>query len=244
MNKRYRHLFEHLGLSLDQAQVYYTLLTRGPQTIAEIARHTAFSRTAVYRLAPSLAAEGLASEARRGKRTVYAAESPHVLEERAERAKSERAELLPELLALYREGSDKPTIRVYSGPEGIRQVFSDMVNRLGKGETFYRYESHKNHRQNRSYLPQKYFTRTGPDGDLNRYIITNEVAASRKKPRLGRLIKNVPARFDVFTYNISQIVYADTVAFVDYNSMTAWVVENATFAEFQKKLFRLLFELL
>ena len=66
--------------------------------------------------------------------------------------------------------------------------------------------------------------------------------AKRKSNRLHRLIKTVPAKYDLFSYDITQLIYKDKVAFIDFGSLSAAIIENPTFAEFQRKIFKLLFD--
>jgi translation elongation factor EF-Ts len=52
----------------------------------------------------------------------------------------------------------------------------------------------------------------------------------------------VPESYDMFAYNITHMIYANKVAFIDFSSETAFVVESELFMQFQKKIFQLLFE--
>ena len=72
-------------------------------------------------------------------------------------------------------------------------------------------------------------------------MITNLPNKLQKRPRLEREVKAVPPDFDLFEYNVSQIIYGNKVAVIDYNTETAVVIENPTIAKFQEKIFQLLF---
>jgi len=76
---------------------------------------------------------------------------------------------------------------------------------------------------------------------LERKVITNAPNKAQKHVRLEREIKVVPPDFDLFEYNVSQVIYGDKVAVIDYNTETAVVIENETIAKFQQKIFELLF---
>lgn len=235
-------LLSRLGLSTVESKLFLVALERGPSTVSELSRATTLHRPAVYKLLPKLIEKELLSESIRGKRSVYIAESPEKLRLRVEETTRSFETILPELMALYQTIGTRPVIKIFSGKKGIMNVYDDMMTTLKKGDVFYRYESHKNYRENRKYLPPRYFERTGDSGDLDRYIITNELTGISKKPRLGRSVKIVPASYDLFAYDISQIIYADKVAFIDFGSQTAYILESATFARFQRQIFRLLFD--
>ena len=50
--------------------------------------------------------------------------------------------------------------------------------------------------------------------------------------------------FGLFYYEISELIDSQKVAFMDYQTETAIVIENPAIAEFQKKIFQMLYQLL
>jgi hypothetical protein len=52
----------------------------------------------------------------------------------------------------------------------------------------------------------------------------------------------MPEDFGNFDYNITQIIYGDRVAFIDYNSETALVIESKVIADFQEHIFKMLYK--
>lgn len=55
-------------------------------------------------------------------------------------------------------------------------------------------------------------------------------------------IKVVPEKYGLFDYDITQIIYEDKVAYIDYNTETTFLIENPLIDDFQRKLFRILFD--
>ena len=41
-----------------------------------------------------------------------------------------------------------------------------------------------------------------------------------------------------FDYNVTEVIYGDRVAFIDYNSETAMIIESKVIADFQKHIFK------
>jgi hypothetical protein len=115
------------------------------------------------------------------------------------------------------------------------------VASLKHGEVFYRYSTASDLRRANSYLPHDYRMRRDAK-QLERYLITSETQARDKQSRLERAIKTVPAKYDLFDQNVTQIIYGNKVALIDYNTETALVIENSKIAEFQRKLFMLLYK--
>ncbi|MDP3771421.1 MAG: hypothetical protein Q8R16_03925, partial [bacterium] len=58
----------------------------------------------------------------------------------------------------------------------------------------------------------------------------------------NRAVKVVPPAYNLFQYDVVQLIYANKVAFMDYNTETALIIENSAVAEFQKNMFKLLYD--
>lgn len=237
-----KNLLSQLGLSPIEATLYEALVCNGVRTISELAKATQLYRPQVYKYLPKLIEKQLVLESRHGRRTVYSAESPRKLEKLVDNIRREVETQLPAIMAMYSTSTTKPTIQYFEGEQGIRRVYEDLVTTLKKGDSFYRYESPRNYKAMRKYIPDEYKVRFRDNAEVDRYIITNEITKQQKLQRLGRWIKVVPAKYDLFDYDISQLIYGDKVAFIDFRSHTATLIESPIFAEFQKKIFQLLFE--
>ena len=228
------------GLSKNEAKIYLSLMEKGQGTVSDIAKNTGLHRPTVYKFLPDLQAKGLLATTRKGKRTHFLAESPKKLERLLDQKTIEARELLPELAETFEKHKHTPVVKFYDGRQGIREVFDDILFNLKRGEIFYRYSSRKEP-MNDLYLPKDYRKRRDAK-QLERFVIASEGYAKKKKTRLERQIKIVPESFDPFDYNITLIIYADKVAMIDFNSDTAFIIENTKFAFFQRALFQLLYK--
>ena len=231
-----------LGLTINEAAVYCAALEHGASTISEISRNASVHRPAAYRIVKHLIDLELMSSSVQGKRRLYVAENPEKLRSRLEETARSFEAALPELMSLHNLTGNRPVIKVFSGFKGVKSVFDDLLATLKKGGVFYRYDSHRNYQDNKKYLPDRYIERACRTGDLYRYIITNERTYLKKIPNARRFLKMFPSSKDLFAYNISQIIYADKVAFIDYSTETAYIIENPMFARFQQQMFMLLFD--
>lgn len=229
-----------LGLSQKESKLYLALLETGPATIARVAQIAHLHRPVVYRTLPLLHERGLVSTMPHGKQTLYVAESPDKLEGMLEHLKVQFSELIPQLKSTYHSTEDKPVVKHLEGKKGIMFVFDDMVTMLKRGDVFYRYSSARDVVKANEYLPPRYRERRDAK-QLERLVITSETQSKAKRPRLERDMKVIPKEYDPFTDDITEIIYANKVAFIDYNSETATLIENKKFADFQRKLFTLLY---
>ncbi len=237
-----KKLLNQLGLSPIESSLYEALVSGGVMTISDLAKTAQLYRPQVYKYLPKLIEKQLVIESRHGRRVVYSAESPRQLEKLVDSIHRDVMDQLPGIMAIYNTNTHKPTVQYFDGEQGIRRVYEDLVASLKKGDSFYRYESPRNYKATRKYIPEEYKIRFRDKAEVDRYIITNEVTKQHKSQRLGRWIKYVPTKYDLFDYDISQLIYGNKVAFIDFRSRTATVIESPIFVEFQKKLFKLLFE--
>lgn len=232
-------IFTALGYSESEHQIYRTLLESGPLSVADIAKKTNLHRPTVYQLIPHLIDRQLVSSVVKGKRTVFSAESPETLKKAFDDVSTEIQAAIPELLELYTQKSVRPVIRFFDGPQGLRFVFNDVVHSLKKGDVFYRYSSKTDEVNAEKYMPSDY--RAIRDAkQLERFVISNETTARTKGKRLERATKLVPKEMS-FDLNVTQIIYGNKVAILDYNTEQALIIENTKIAEFQKTIFKLLY---
>ncbi len=237
------HLLARIGLTDSEGSLYLALLRLHRSTIAELSRDTGIYRPTIYRTLPHLIARHLVSKIRVGRRTMYMAENPDTLQALVDGTRSELDAALPDLHRAYEGSQKRPLIRFIEGKDGIRHIYDDMVRASKKGDSTYRYESPRDYHLLKRYYPESYWKRAaGPEGEIEKYVITNEDTHSRRNKRLNRHSKAIPASYDAFDYNITQLIYKDKVAFIDFDTETATVIENKRFAEFQLKIFKMLYE--
>lgn len=233
-------IFSLLGLTRQHALLYKALIENGPQTVAGLAHKTRMHRPAVYRLVPELEAQGLIRETLRGKRTYFAAEPPEKLKSALEASQDRAQELVAQLEESQAKRGKAPLVVVGTGRKGIASVYDDILHTLKRGDTFYRYSSASKKRPRNAYVPENYEARRDAKR-LERYVITNKRTSALKSAKLERYIRIIPAEFDRFEYDITLLVFGDKVAYVDYSTDTAVTIENKAIAQFQKRLFQLLF---
>ena len=119
---------QELGLDEKEAEAYLALLELGEGSMGRLAEKSGIKRTTLYDIVDSLKRRGLLSMSRRGKRTVYVAEDPRILEEHLEEKRHKLKRLLPELLSIANFLESKPKIRYFEGDEGIKEVYKDTLN--------------------------------------------------------------------------------------------------------------------
>lgn len=234
-------LLQQLGLSKNGALAYLALVDLGPATIARIAAESGVQRPLIYKVLPELFNMGLVAKAPRGKRMHYSALSPTKLRNLHRTLDVALDSALPALEKRYLASGERPHITYLEGRAGIVAVYEDIIETLPKGGIFYRYSSGSKAKKNEYYVPKDYRAKRDAK-KLERYVITNKQTAAKKSSRLERAVKIIPEGSDLFTYNITQLIYGNKVAFVDYNTESAIIIENPVIAAFQERLFKLLYQ--
>ncbi|MBI5153480.1 MAG: hypothetical protein HZA36_03420 [Parcubacteria group bacterium] len=233
-------ILKKIGLDDKEIDVYLALIDLGPSTISDISRKTGIHRPALYLLLPALQEKEIIAISPSKKRRRYVAASPETIHRVAEDALQEINSLVLELKARVEQGERKPKITFLEGRKGIMSVFEDVVTRLDKDDVLYRYNSRKNIAEAGKYLPKNY-KELRDKKRLGRFMITNEATKNAAEQSIDKTIKIIPKEFGLFDNNITQIVYKDTVAIIDYTTETALMIENQSIADFQKTVFKLLF---
>jgi sugar-specific transcriptional regulator TrmB len=119
--------FRELGFGERKMKLYMTLLERGAGTAARLAKAAGVKRTTAYEILNELCKEGLASQSFSGSRKLFAAEPPEELLAAAQRRLTLIGGVMPSLKSLYSHTGYHPKVRFYEGPDGIRTVYSELL---------------------------------------------------------------------------------------------------------------------
>ena len=76
----YFKLLKDCGFTKKEAAVYLALVEYGANTLFKISQYTHINRPALYTLLPKLVTSGIVSAYKKGKTTLYKAESPEKIE--------------------------------------------------------------------------------------------------------------------------------------------------------------------
>lgn len=235
-----KEILQKIGLGSYEADVYLALIEHGPSTVSEIGRYSGLHRPAIYKVLPSLQQKGLISISPKGKRQRYIAETPERLSQLFEALKAKVDPAIKELTQLHQTQGTRPLVKFVEGRRGLAQVMEDLVNSLKRGDIYCRFTAAQNYNVLEKYLPPDYKAKRDKK-QLQRFVITSEDIKRSTKSALDRAIKAVPHGSALFDQNINQIIFGNKVAFMDYNSETALVIENKAIADFQREVFKLLY---
>lgn len=233
-------IFKRLGLPKHADTIYELLHRQGPMLPSAICKAAKLHRPTVYRALAALQQLHLVFATKLGQRSMYHAANPRVIAMMFAETSAKIADELTSKAAaddVYRSKE----IRYLSGFAGIQAAFDDVIMHTKRGETFYRYTSEKDLDAVNRYLSKDYRILRDKK-KLERMVISNPISGTQKKPRLERFVKFIPPNVNLFDQNIIQLVYGDRVSLIDLNTERVLIIENSALAEFQKVIFRQLYD--
>ncbi|MDD3144901.1 MAG: helix-turn-helix domain-containing protein [Candidatus Gracilibacteria bacterium] len=238
-------ILNKIGLNGEEAKIYLFLISNPKKTIMDLSKELGINRPKLYKIIPSMLEQGLISKILIGKRIYFIAENPKIFNTYLDNIKKDFEDYIPELESQFSNNFSKPIFKHLSGKTGIRNIFLDIGNTLNKGDIFYRYSS-RNNVSKTSIDKSEYdkYKKLRDEKRLERMVITNDYLNNLKENKLDKEVVIVPKNFDIFEDNITKIIYANKVAIIDYNTEESFIIESYIFANFEKKLFKLLFNFL
>lgn len=232
-------VLEEFGLNKSESTVYLSLLQLGQSSVLTIARQTALKRPTVYLILDSLIEKGLVTVVPKEKKKLFLALPPDRLEEELARKVQLIKQALPELSALYRSETEKPSIKFFESNEGMLNVYREITKRSDIKEilTFFSFEA----------IPKKFeenyelFIKLIKERKVRvRDIISN--------PQLGHFyleqlknFRNYRVRLapKEFGFSSDTIIYGNKIAIFSFKKHFALIIESDDVAKSFKSLFEL-----
>lgn len=230
------HVLSSLSCSEGETRIYLFLAENGISNLSAIAKNLHLSRTTTYLHIEKLLKRKFILKTKLKRRNLYEVSDPSFLLSEFERIYKEGTQALSTLSRSIRETTYVPTTKIFTGEKEINTIFDDIVTTLPKGGTYFRYTS-RNSELERAPLYQV----LRKEKEIERLVITSVHKAGTKNKDANRFIKTVPKDF-AFDDNVTTIIYANKIAYIDYSAMIGVVIESPQLAHFQEKIFKLLWK--
>lgn len=186
--------------------------------------------------------EGLITEMLDWKRKRYIPNAPNRILASYERKRDAQIAMMSHMQSLYDEHHTHSKILYKKWRAGISDFYSDVVDSLPRGWVFYRITTEKDTKHiDDTYIPSDYKKRRD-EKEIERMIIMSESNAKKKTKKLEREIHTLPDDKVIFDDDISFTIYGEKIAYIDFTKELSIIIEDATIAEFHKKLFRILYD--
>ncbi len=237
-----------LGITDRQFKIYSVLAEYGKLSVVQIAKYTGYSRPAIYRAIEQLKKKQLVDSISDGKRTIFAAGDPKILNQilnNKEEKLVKTRNILPDIINDIEKSKEKHQKESYvtflHGIEGIKQVLWNTTKTQNNGEIFgYGYLSLY------EIVGEKFsdlLHREYQNKNHNLYELTNQFETEIKWTKLTDYYlqkykeKYIPK--DIFPIEFDEYIYEDVVAFYHYKNGEYFGIEihNAEIAKLQRNLY-------
>ncbi len=125
-------LLKTLGFTDSEAKLYLLSLEVGPSSVQDLAKKAKVSRVTTYAAIEVLTQRGLMSNVQKGKKTLFASESPERLVSFVQSRMTQMQTTLKEVegligdLQLLQRG-EKPVVKMFEGKEGLIAINDDIL---------------------------------------------------------------------------------------------------------------------
>lgn len=133
-----------IGLTQGEIKLYQALLELGETTRTKLAKKSGISPSKIYDVANRLLEKGIISSVKKNGIIHFSAANPSKIndfisnkEKEITDEKTIVSQLMPFLLSQYGKTKDEANIEVFSGWEGMKTVYWDLGNSLGKNDENY-----------------------------------------------------------------------------------------------------------
>lgn len=239
-----------LGLKDKEAAVYLACLENGPSSVQHISRKAKVVRATTYVVLESLAQQGLVTHYKEGKKTLFSAEPPRQLmrllerqREEVEEKERELEDLLPELQVLMKSAGDRPSIRYFSGKEGLHVMRQEIVMYCEPGDVIY------------NFTPTDHLDAVFADEEENffrqreaKHIKSKTILTTRSSSRKSALFSAKNTKYaerryvppELFPSTSGLTIYGDRIAIGAFTGQLGGVViESSAMAEMMRRMFEL-----
>lgn len=119
-------LLQQIGLTELGAKTYLTLLQLQQSTAGKLAKKLGIQRSTTYYLLDSLQKRGLIVFSLKGKRRLFQASNPHVLEQQAKETYEKIQEIVPQLVSKQPK-EEKDEALLFIGYKGLSSAYEQML---------------------------------------------------------------------------------------------------------------------
>lgn len=238
-------LLQKLGMTQKEIKVYLKLLEFGSVGANTLARSIGENRTSTYSLLQTMQKRGLISFFKKGNVKYFSATSPQILIEHFCDDAKQLKSLLPELLAITNQYSQKPKITFYEGVEGIKQIAEILLEVPGSiRESFMGVDEKMIHPEIKRFYEEEFINRRIEKKILYRGITVGPLpmGTKYKKTTEGQLreLKYIDANILPLKIHID-IFPKNKVAIYSYNKdvMMGVIIEHESFYVSMRTVFKL-----
>ncbi|MFH1211024.1 MAG: helix-turn-helix domain-containing protein [archaeon] len=226
---------KEMGLTHNEAIVYWALLDNGPSLAGVITRKTGLHRRTVYDVTEMLIKKGLIGYILKNNRRTFEAASPNKLKEMIKEKEQMITEIMPEMMMHYKKTMEKQETNFYKGRQGLKTVFEDQIA-TGK-EILIMGASPLAYEVLQFYF--KWFDKRRKEKKIRTRIIFTK---TEKKPNIPLSeIRYLPQKY---SSPLAVNIYGDKVAIILWSKENPWaiIINQKEISEGYRKYFELMWK--
>lgn len=242
MAEQWNKLLKSLGFTESESAIYLLSLEMGPASVQNLARKAHVSRVTTYAVIESLSSHGLMSSMQKGKKKLYASESPERLlsfvggrVKTLEATFKEVEQLLPDLKLLQR--GERPLVKFFEGKEGVAAFVTDVMQ--VKPATF---DEFGDHDAIRSMVPveelQPLWAWMDQSKVKTRFMYSGKKGNDTRRAAEYTITKHIEPGMLPFSFTGDVFIYGSRIALATFKSkMVVVIVESQELADTMRGLY-------
>ena len=243
-------ILKNFGLSEKEIAVYLALIELGPSSVRDISTKSKINRGTSYDILKSLIEIGIVSYYNKESKQYFIAEPPEKLLGAIDQKKEDLEEVrknletsLPLIKTLFEKQGGKPSVKLYEGSKGIKQILEDVLASLSQGpeKEYYLYSSSTAEDRKSIYADMPDFSKKRINKKIAVKIISMGEAGQlaglderKQMPINGNQIKST-----------HEIIYSGKVAHIsldDKENPVGVLIQNEAIYQTQKLIFNQLWK--
>jgi predicted transcriptional regulator len=239
INMQLDKILKQLGYSENETRVYLAALESGKSSAQIIALKAGLPRTTVYSVLKYLISRGVVAKTITKGKTNFIAEHPSKLISSLDDVKNALEEALPQFEAIYNKEEKKPKVLFYEGKGAMQKVYDDTL--LEKPEEILEYNTEDYFKFDTFDVDPDYIKKRVSLGIKARRIAGygstwDMVHKGRDEKELSETLIVPKEKFDP---HIEVNIYANKVAFLNYEEQMSIIIESGPLAEAMRQAYEL-----
>lgn len=238
-------ILKNFGLSQKEIAVYLALIELGPSSVRDISAKSKINRGTSYDILKSLIEIGIVSYYNKESKQYFMAEPPEKLLGAIDQKKEDLEEVrknlensLPLIKTLFEKQGGKPSVKLYEGSKGIKQILEDVLLSTSQSseKEYYLYSSSTAEDRKSIYADMPDFSKKRINKKISVKIISmgegGQLAGLDERKQMpidGKEVKST-----------HEIIYAGKVAHIsldDKENPVGVLIQNEAIYQTQKKIF-------
>lgn len=237
---------KEVGLSANEANVYLTLLTLGPNPVSTIAKKADLNRSSCYTILDRLMQKGFVHQSNKHNVTYFSSVDPKLMLNQLTSRKhdlEDRIENLRRSIGRFEkikcDYPQKPTVLFYEGEAAIQNIMEDTLNAKEDVRAYASLQELTNLLPN--YFPGYYKRRTQKGIFIKAIYPTSELSYKHKlrDPMENRVSRLIPPEFN---FHLDILIYDNKVAITSLKDKFGLLIKSRSMANAQKKIFDIIWE--